>query len=60
MVLLLAGVGIWGAESELMQATQFCAQFPAVLPDLLAFSLCAATGQVRWWKHAQMCVSKLC
>ncbi|KAG5192346.1 UDP-Glc/Gal endoplasmic reticulum nucleotide sugar transporter [Tribonema minus] len=46
LLLLLGGVGVLGANSELLLAVKFCAQFPAVLPDLLAFSLCAATGQV--------------
>jgi hypothetical protein len=46
LLLLWAGAAAQGTDSELLRAVAFCKQFPGVLPDLLAFSLCAATGQV--------------
>lgn len=46
MLLLGSGYLLWGNESELSLALQFCREHPDVRYNIFAFCLCAAVGQV--------------
>ncbi|CAM9148796.1 unnamed protein product [Choristocarpus tenellus] len=46
VVYLVLGAGVFGVDSELYRAWDFCLTFPEVIQNVVAFCGCAAVGQV--------------